>query len=229
MANQEVQDFWGKIVDQYGRAIRESRPDIQIVGAIQGNTYQTYERGATLNPDSEKMLRIYPSDIQVGDRVFIITGSDGGKYVGGKIFETGDTEPVPVVPPPFNYPYSQIATVNSATVASTSDTSNYSQNVGIASFTLPTGTWTVTAWGWGMYSHSSANGIVRVRMLINANQGTALTMACPVSPARVGIAIINQATGQSGTISISMDYRPNSSGTASAGGGTLAAFAVRTA
>ena len=121
-----------------------------------------------------------------------------------------------------------IATANSATTSSTTDTSNYSENVSM-SLALPTGTWTVVAIGSGMYSHSSSDGIVRTHLQIDANAGTALTMTCPATASRKMITVSNSATGLSGTISIILEYRPNASGTAYAGGGTIMAIGMRTA
>ena len=220
MASQEAYDFWEHFVDRYGKSIKESRPEIMLVGAKAGNLYQVYERGTTFSPNSESLLRILNNDIQVGDRVAIQTMQDGGRYVAGKIFETGDKEY-------YDSPYVQTTTINSATTASTTDTVNYSENVAL-SLALPPGIWTVTAWGWGMYSHSVANGIVRTHILINADLGAALTMTCPITSNRVGMGGTNLVTGQTGTIPVAVRYRPNASGTAYAGGGMLVAMAFRT-
>jgi len=70
---------------------------------------------------------------------------------------------------------------------------------------------------------------VRVRMLIDADQGTALTMGVPLNSTRTTLGIANMASGLSGTITVSMGYRPNASGTAYAGGGWMTILAFRTA
>jgi len=59
--------------------------------------------------------------------------------------------------------------------------------------------------------------------------GTALTSPCQAHPGRTTIAVANHATGQTGTITIALEYRPNASGTAYAGGGYVMAQAFRTA
>ncbi len=93
---------------------------------------------------------------------------------------------------------------NSATTASTNDTANYSVNVSL-SVALGSGTWTVMAWGSGFYSHSSADGIVRTHLQVNADAGTALTMTCPADPSRKEISVNNTAAGQTGTIPVSLE------------------------
>ena len=139
----------------------------------------------------------------------------------------GDTLYHPLIP---TSPYVEAPTVsNSATDASTSSTTDYSINVQNASFDLPTGTWTVIAWGDGLYAHSAAGGAVRVHLQVGADAGTAIVSACQQDPGRYSIGIANSATGQTGSIEIRMEYRPNASGTAYAGGGWLMAMAFRTA
>lgn len=138
----------------------------------------------------------------------------------------GDTLYHPLIP---TSPYYEPASIsNSAVTASTASTADYSVNVQNTSFDLPTGTWDVIAWGDGLYAHSAANGIVRVHMQVGSDAGTALTAACQQDPGRTSIGITNYASGQTGTIEIRMEYRPNSTGTAYAGGGWLMAMAFRT-
>lgn len=93
-----------------------------------------------------------------------------------------DTVYVPLIQASAVSPYTQAPSIaDSAVTASTSDTANYSVNVTM-SFTLPTGTWAVYAWAAGLFSHSSANGIVRVHLQVGDDLGTALTS--PVRPIR---------------------------------------------
>ena len=140
-----------------------------------------------------------------------------------------DTVYAPLVQSSLVSPYTQSPAVsNSAVTASTSDTAAYSVNVTM-SFTLPTGTWTVHAWAAGLFAHSSANGIVRVHLQVGSDAGTALTNACAADPGRTSVAVANAATGQTGTITIALEYRPNTTGTAYAGGGYIMAQAFRTA
>ena len=140
-----------------------------------------------------------------------------------------DTVYVPLIQASAVSPYTQAPSIaDSAVTASTSDTANYSVNVTM-SFTLPAGTWAVYAWAAGLFSHSSANGIVRVHLQVGNDAGTALTSPCQANPGRTTIAVANHATGQTGTITIALEYRPNASGTAYAGGGYVMAQAFRTA
>ena len=140
-----------------------------------------------------------------------------------------DTVYVPLIQASAVSPYTQAPSIaDSAVTASTSDTANYSVNVTM-SFTLPAGTWAVYAWAAGLFSHSSDNGIVRVHLQVGNDAGTALTSPCRANPGRTTIAVANHATGQTGTITIALEYRPNASGTAYAGGGYVMAQAFRTA
>lgn len=140
-----------------------------------------------------------------------------------------DTVYVPLIQASAVSPYTQAPSIaDGAVTASTSDTANYSVNVTM-SFTLPTGTWAVYAWAAGLFAHSSANGIVRVHLQVGDDLGTALTSPCQAHPGRTTIAVANHATGQTGTITIALEYRPNASGTAYAGGGYVMAQAFRTA
>ncbi len=137
----------------------------------------------------------------------------------------GDTLYHPLIP---TSPYSEGPTVSdSAVTSSNSSTSTYAVNVQ-TSITLPGGTWDVYAWGGGLYYHSSANGVVRVHMQIGSDAGDALTSPCPSSSSRMYVGIANHATGQSGSIDVKQEYRPNASGTAYAGGGWLMVVAFRT-
>ena len=140
-----------------------------------------------------------------------------------------DTVYVPLIQASAVSPYTQAPSIaDGAVTASTSDTANYSVNVTM-SFTLPAGTWAVYAWAAGLFSHSSDNGIVRVHLQVGNDAGTALTSPCRANPGRTTIAVANHATGQTGTITIALEYRPNASGTAYAGGGYVMAQAFRTA
>ena len=159
----------------------------------------------------------------------------GGKnFVLGPIQNSPQTEityDLPIVGEKgFNSPYSEEPVVsNSAVVASTSSISAYSVNVQNTSFDLPDGTWTVDAWGGGFYAHSSDNGAVRVHLQVGNDAGTALAIACRQDPGRTYIGLANRAVGQTGSIEIRQEYRPNVSGTAYAGGGWLMALGFRTA
>lgn len=197
----------------------------------------------------KRKLRIDPASTDDADELYallkglpkITAGDDlavivlgGKKFILGPIqneTQTAITYDLPIIGEKgFNSPYTEPMTIaNSAVDPSTASTSVYSVNVQNTSFDLPAGTWTVFAWGEGLYAHSAANGAVRVHMQVGSDAGTALTTACQIDPGRTSIGIANEASGQSGSIEIRMEYRPNASGTAYAGGGWLKAIAWRTA
>jgi len=81
----------------------------------------------------------------------------------------------------------------------------------------------------GLCSASSENWLGRVHLRVWNETGTARPSLCPDYPGRTTIAVANHATGQTGTITIALEYRPNASGTAYAGGGYVMAQAFRTA
>lgn len=116
---------------------------------------------------------------------------------------------------------------DSAVDASNTDNTTYKVNV-TQSVVLPTGTYTVYAQAGGCFAHSDANGSVRIHLQVGSDAGTARIVACAQNTGRSELTIANRATGQSGTISVSFEYRPNSSGkTAYAGGGWIQVWYVR--
>lgn len=173
--------------------------------------------------------RVVGFDLATNDEVLCVPMADGIPVVIGKVQRsTAASLGLSAGLKSLNTPYLDTAIANSATTGSTTDTNNYSVNVTM-SLVLPTGTWTVFAWGTGVYAHSVANGIVRVHMQVGSDAGTAMTSACAIDPGRTAIAVHNAASAQTGTITVAMEYRPNATGTAYAGGGSLTALAVRTA
>lgn len=182
-------------------------------------------------------------DLVTDDEVLCLPMADGIPVVVGKLQRAapsglsltpnltlyGDLVADDVIVKTLNSPFSEEPIVsNSAVGASTTSTSVYSINVQNTSFDLPTGTWTVHAWGGGLFAHSDDNGAVRVHLQVGNDAGTALVAACRQDPGRSYVGIGNAATNQSGSIEIRLEYRPNASGTAYAGGGWLMAIAYRT-
>jgi hypothetical protein len=122
---------------------------------------------------------------------------------------------------------------NSATVASNSSNSTREANVQ-KDFSLPTGTWTVSVLGMGLYAHSSAAGFVGHRISIDGNVGGEISFRVNADSSGSGIKLSqpcwHSRSGRSGTCSVQMEYRPTaSSTTAYAGGGILYLSAYRTA
>lgn len=225
-------DFWPRLERLIDRKIAERAPYIGFAAAQSAGKTKIKRVGESAAGDElYAMLEGIPAFTTNDELVILNVG--GRDFVAGKSqrsSKTSITYDKQIIAPSFNSPYQEGVTVqNSADVATNASTVNYVVNVDNPSFDLPSGTWTVIAWGDGLYYHSSANGIVRVRMLIAADQGTALTMACPVDPSRATIPIANSASGLSGSIAIEMGYRPNASGTAGAGGGWLMGLGFRTA
>lgn len=223
-------DFWPRIERLIDRKIKERAAYIGFAAAQSGGKTKIKRVGEAAAGDElyamAEGIPAFTTDdelviLNVGGRDFAIAKSQRSS-------KTSITYDKQIIAPSFNSPYREAPIVqNSADTASNASTVNYAVNVDNPSFDLPSGTWDVIAWGDGIYYHSSANGVVRVRMLIAADQGTALTMACPADPSRATIPIANYAGGLSGSIAIEMGYRPNSSGTANAGGGWVMALGFR--
>ena len=116
---------------------------------------------------------------------------------------------------------------DSAVDASNTDNTTYKVNV-TQSVVLPTGTYTVYAEAGGCFAHSDVNGSVRIHLQVGSDLGTARIVACAQNTGRTELTLANRATGQSGTISVSLEYRPNGSGkTAYAGGGWIQVWYVK--
>ena len=219
----------------------EIRRQMALIGAraIPAGAASAGKRKLRLDPASTDetdelfaMLKGLPK-IAAGDELAVIV-LGGKNFILGSIQNSAQTEIVydlPIVAEKgVNSPYTEDVTIsNSAVTPSTASTTTYSVNIQNTSFDLPTGTWNVLAWGDGFYAHSAVNGVVRVHLQVGNDAGTALTMNCQQDPGRSSIGISNFATGQTGSIEIRMEYRPNASGTAYAGGGWLTAIAWRTA
>lgn len=123
-----------------------------------------------------------------------------------------------------------LAPTVSDTAVTGSNTSNTAYEVNVTqSVVLPaTGTYTVYAEAGGCFAHSDANGSVRIHLQVGSDAGTARIVACAQTTGRSELTIANHATGQSGTITVALEYRPNSSGkTAYAGGGWIQVWYVR--
>ncbi len=233
LIDQAIQTLY-RYVDQRVESVRPFRAVVTGTASGMVQLRRTYSASA----ETALRARCVGFDLATDDEVLCVPMADGlpvvvaqlqratptGYILTPDLTLTGD-----LIAASINSPYVEPVTIaDSAVTSSTASTTVYSVNVQNASFDLPTGTWTVYAWGDGLYAHSVANGIVRVHMQVGSDAGTALTVACQQDPGRTSIAIANEATGQSGSIEIRMEYRPNTTGTAYAGGGWLMALALRT-
>lgn len=226
--------LWADIQNEVQRQI--ARIGARVIPAGAASSGKRRLRLDPANPTTDTvevyaLLKGLPK-IAAGDDLAVIML--GGKhFVLGPIQNATQTEityDLPIVGEKgFNSPYTEHpAIANSAVTGSTSNTGAYSVNVQNTSFDLPAGTWDVFAWGGGLFAHSSADGVVRVHLQVGDDAGTALTVACPQDPSRTYIGVANGATGQTGSIEIRLEYRPNTTGTAYAGGGWVMAIAYRT-
>lgn len=118
---------------------------------------------------------------------------------------------------------------NSAVTASTSDTSNYSTNFS-GSLTIPAnGTFRVWVFTWQLVSHTSEGGNVRVVTQINASTGAFRNANVNITTTRTPILSRHTLGSLAGGATVTYDalYRPNASGSATAGGGDGFALYVR--
>lgn len=118
---------------------------------------------------------------------------------------------------------------NSATTASSSDTVNYATNFS-SGMTLPAyGTWAVWVATWQLLSHTSEAGNVRWATRINASVGGSRNSNLNITTTRTAVMSWSFFTGLAGGAAITYDaiYRPNASGSATAGGGDGFAMAWR--
>jgi hypothetical protein len=85
----------------------------------------------------------------------------------------------------------------------------------------------VTVQGIGLYSHSSSGSGVGHRVRIASDAGDVIIGAMPQTSVRSSIPATHSLSGQTGTITVYLEYRVAVSGTAYAGGGTLLVIATR--
>jgi len=96
-----------------------------------------------------------------------------------------------------------------------------------ATFTLPAGTWTVEANGWGRLGHS-AGGNADMRMTIDGTAGTIYTRSGSTT-ANPGSAASSKSGVSSGSRTVTMAVRANTAGTATMTNMNLLVNAYRTA
>lgn len=113
------------------------------------------------------------------------------------------------------------------TGGSTSSTVTYVDAVS-KTFTLPTGTWTLEANGWGRIGHSAA-GTVRLRIVIDGTNGSDLSLSAPSTGAMPGAAGGSKVSVASGSRTVAIQIKANSAGTAVMTNASLIITATRTA
>lgn len=179
--------------------------------------------------------RVVGFDLQNGDEVLCLPMADGLPVVVGllqRATPSSYTLSTPlnvdtIVMEAPNTPVGMQSSQNSADTASSTDTSNYVTTL-TADIALPTGNWTIRAMTTQMLSHSSAGSVVRAQTRIGGTAGVNLSAAVPADPTRATMVTQATRTSQTGTVTIDAQYRPNASGTAYSGGGTIFVYAYRT-
>jgi hypothetical protein len=227
MPSQDVHDFWSGLMKDWQKSVQGVLPEIQIVGAKVGNAFQAYQRGNDPDPNSQLMLRLYPSDIDVGDRVLVVKSNDGGKYILGKFFELDDSEPADFDPTSIWVPI--LKSDVDVFSASTSSTSVYTTKTSL-NLTIPTpGTWTIEAFAFASGTHS-ASGNADIRLSVDGTLFTTTRALTSTSSTRSLAAIRGIAGGlTAGSKSILFQFKANATGTVTLFDGILFVFAYRTA
>lgn len=224
--------LWQDVQNEIRRQMANIAPRIMLAGSASAGKRKLRDLTEATAGD-ELYARLKGTVKMAEDDPVAVIILGGKKFLLGPISNEDQTEityDLPIVGEKgFNSPFTEPMTIADGAVTGTNtSTSTYEVNIQNLSFDLPAGTWTVFAWGEGLYSHSVANGVVRVHMQVGSDAGTALTAPCQQAPGRTSVAIANEASSQSGSIQIRMEYRPNTTGTAYAGGGWLKAIAWRT-
>ena len=226
--------IWTDIDKLIMKRVREAGAFVAFAGARSAGMVKVQRVGDSVVGDElHAMLHGIPKVADNDELVCILIA--GKPFVLGLNRRTAKTNiewDLPGVFPSLNTPvFADPDVSDSANTASTSSTTVYANNLLISGFNpgAGVGTWECMAWCAGLYSHSAADGVVRHRVMIGADQGTAITTQCRQDTVRTTIAHGNKATGLVGAFDVSADYRPNSTGTAYAGGGYLMAMARRTA
>lgn len=207
------------------KRVSDIAPFRATVASVSGGMV-TIQRPGITTAETELRARVVGYDLAVNDEVLCVV-VNGKPVVIGQV-QRASPASADYQPPIAGGIYVIEDLVNSATTTSTTSTTNYSTNVSVA-VVLPTGTWTIYAWGNGLYSHSVESSIVAHRVRIGSDAGTYLTASVNVNNTRTGLAASHTLTGQSGTVTVYLEYRVGTSGTAYAGGGSLFVIALRTA
>lgn len=212
------QNLWKSISDEINLRLKSVRAYTALfVGETDGLV--TIQRIAEAAPDGEAYARLAGPPIDENAVVAILP-------MGGKPFVLGAVGGAIEPPASSEMPFVLEESFNSATTSSTTSTSVYSTNVSL-SVPLPAGTWTVTVQGIGLYSHSSSGSGVGHRVRIASDAGDVIDGNMPQTSVRSSIPATHSLSGQTGTITVYLEYLVAVSGTAYAGGGTLLVIATR--
>lgn len=220
------------------QAIVDARVKALVPAIIAAGAASSGMRKLRLDPtnpteDADELFALLKGTpkITAGDDLAVLILPGGKKLILGPTQNEAQTEityDLPIVGEKgFNSPHSFMANQNSADVSSSTDTSNYVTTL-TTDLVLPTGTWTVRAITSQMLSHSVSGNVVRAQTRIGGTAGTNLSAAVPIDPIRSTFVTQSVRTGQSGTVAVDAQYRPNASGTAYSGGGTIFCIAFRT-
>jgi hypothetical protein len=223
--------LWTDIAAEIQKQFAEVNPRRMFAGSKSNGKMTLRDIRDTVPGDELYATLEGMSKISLDDEVAVI-------FIGGKpivlgalsrLTQAAITYDLPIIGEQgFNSPYLINPVVsNSAVTASTTSTSLYSINVQSAGIVLPTGTWDVLGVAGGLFAHTNVNGSVRVHLQVGSDAGTALTVATQADPGRSYVGLSNLATNQTGTIDIRLEYRPNSTLTAFAGGGWVYGLAFR--
>lgn len=228
-------DYAVKKLYQYiDQQVEGVRPFRAIVTGQSSGMVQIRRIHATTG-ETALRARVIGFDLATDDEVLCVPMADGLPVVVGKLQRataSGYTVTTPLTTTSLiavasNTPDHRMANQNSADTASNASTSNYVTTL-TDNFPLGTGTWTVRVISSQMLSHSSSGGVVRAYTRIGGTAGTSLSAAVSLDPIRSVIVTQAVQTGQTGTVACDAQYRPNASGTAYSGGGTLFMIAFRT-
>jgi hypothetical protein len=143
-----------------------------------------------------------------------LDGSDGSLGTWG-----------PVVGGSFNSPVWSAASQDAGDTVSSTVVGTYVTAQSL-SLVLPTGTWTVTALGWLSIQHS-ANGNCAIRIGL-AGTAAGVSQVAPSTSFTV-LKYARTVTGQSGTVTATLEYQPTVAGTATVDNPMLLLLARRTA
>jgi hypothetical protein len=118
---------------------------------------------------------------------------------------------------------------NTADTSSTTDTLNYVTNFDDGTTLPDNGTWRVWVFTWQLLSHSAEAGNVRWSTKINASSGGARNGPLNITTTRTDVMSWHTLGGLAGGAAVTYEaqYRPNTTGTATAGGGDGIAIAMR--
>lgn len=88
----DAHNFWTGLLARLKTEVSRIQPGIELVGSVSSNLFRTYQRGSSLDANSQPAVRLSRNAPQAGDRVLVTPLADGSRVILGKIYESGEDD-----------------------------------------------------------------------------------------------------------------------------------------